>query len=266
MIKAPLRDLPQTTLECLAAWQAEVNGAGDFGARVEAAEQEFTRRRVQAPFRPVLLELASMCSGAQRCMYCEDGCADEVEHHHPKAFYPDLVFAWANFLFACARCNRRKSARFPLFSPSLEVVEITRARDAKPAPPPEGTPVLLDPRKDDPLAYLRLDLRDTFTFRPIAAKGTTAHARAEWTLRVLGLNERDELIRHRRTVYESLLSHLHRAAAAKRDLRRVRELDRIRGAILGLSCGFVWLEMKRRRGEVPDVDAAFKAVPQALSW
>ena len=136
-----------------------------------------------------------MCSGARRCMYCEDGCADEVEHHHPKAFYPDLVFAWANFLFACARCNRRKSARFPLFSPSMDIVEITRARDATPAPPPEGTPVLLDPRKDDPLAYLRLDLRDTFTFRPIAAKGTTAHARAEWTLRVLGLNERDELIR-----------------------------------------------------------------------
>ena len=145
-------------------------------------------------------------------------------------------------------------------------MELTRARDAKPTPPPDGTPVLLDPRKDDPLAYLRLDLRDTFTFRPTAAKGTTAYTRAEWTLRVLGLNERDELIRQRRTVYESHLSHLHRAAAAKRDLRRVVELDRIRGAILGLSCGFVWLEMKRRRGEVADVDAAFTAVPQALGW
>lgn len=267
MIKVSVTAPPVATLESLKAWQAEVDAAGDHAARVKAAELTFARRRAQAPFRPVLAALKSMCSGAQRCMYCEDSCGDEVEHHYPKAFYPGLVFAWENFLFACARCNRRKSTRFPLFSPSPPaVVELTRAGLGGAVPPPSGASVLLDPRKDDPLAYFRLDLRDTFTFRIVAPKGTPDHLRADFTLRVLDLNERDELLRQRRTIYESHLSHLHRGAAARRDPERNQEFARIRDAVRGMSCGVVWLEMKRQRGEIAEVGAAFQEVPDAASW
>jgi 5-methylcytosine-specific restriction endonuclease McrA len=267
MIKISVTAPPAETLESLKTWQAEVDAAGGHAERVKAAELAFARRRTQAPFRPVLAALQTMCSGAQRCMYCEDSCGDEVEHHHPKAFYPGLVFAWENFLFACARCNRRKSTRFPLFSPSPPaVVELTRGGPGGLVPPPSGTSVLLDPRKDDPLAYFRLDLRDTFRFHIIAPKGTPDHLRADFTLRVLGLNERDELPRQRRAIYESHLSHLHRAAAARRDPEWSQKLTRIRDAVRGMSCGVVWLEMKRQQGVIAEVGAAFRKVPEAASW
>jgi hypothetical protein len=266
MIKVEGTDLPEATLDSLKAWQAEVDAAGDHAARVKAAEGEFSRRRAQAPFRPVIAALKAMCSGAERCMYCEDGCGDEVEHHHPKAFYPGLVFAWENFLFACARCNRRKSTRFPLFSPSPPTVLPLSGRTLSGLAPPPGASVLLDPRKDDPLAYFRLDLRDTFRFREVAPKGTPDRLRAEWTLSVLGLNERDELLKLRRVIYESHLSHLHRAAAARRDPERSHEIAKIRGAVRGLSCGVVWLEMKRQQGVIAEVGAAFRDCPEAASW
>lgn len=194
MIRASVATLPDATITDLLTWQGEVDGAGDYAARIEAAEVEFKRRRPQVPFRPVITALTAMCSGSQRCMYCEDNCADEVEHHHPKALYPELVFAWANFLFACARCNRRKSTRFPLFAPAAPtIVTFARVNAKQPLPPPAGTSVLLDPRRDDPHAFLRLDLRDTFQLRPTAPKGSVEHIRATKTVEVLGLNDRDEL-------------------------------------------------------------------------
>ncbi len=267
MIRASVATLPDATLTDLLTWQGEVDGAGDYAARIEAAEVEFKRRRPQAPFRPVISALTAMCSGSQRCMYCEDNCADEVEHHHPKALYPELVFAWANFLFACSRCNRRKSTRFPLFAPSPPtIVTFVPVNAKQPLPPPAGISVLLDPRRDDPHAFLRLDLRDTFQFRAAAAKGSVEHLRASKTIEVLGLNDRSELRKHREAVYESHLSHLHRAAAARRDPARVAEVTRIRNAVHGLSCGIVWFEMKRRRSEISEVGAAFAAIPEALDW
>jgi uncharacterized protein (TIGR02646 family) len=267
MIKAPLAPLADETLADLQTWQGEVDGAGDYAARIEAAEAQFKRRRPQVPFRPVLVALAAMCSGSRRCMYCEDNCADEVEHYRPKALYPELVFAWTNYLFACASCNRRKSTKFPLFATgSSSVVTFARVNTKQPFPPPVGTSVLLDPRQDDPLAFLRLDLVDTFRFRAVAPKGTVEHVRATKTIEVLGLNERDELPKGRRAIYESHVSHLHRAAAARRDPSRSAEVARVRAAVQQLSCGIVWHEMKRRRDDVPEVRAAFAELPEALGW
>ena len=47
-------------------------------------------------------------------MYCEDSVADEVEHFRPKDLYPDVVFAWRNYLYACGQCNGGKNNRFSI--------------------------------------------------------------------------------------------------------------------------------------------------------
>lgn len=267
MIRATGAPLDDATIKQLKAWQQGVDDAGDYAARVRAAEQEFTRRRPQSGFRPVIDALIAMCTGRRRCMYCEDSCAEQVEHHHPKAYYPELVFAWSNFLFACSGCNGRKSSTFPLFSPAAPtVVEFSHKGDDERSPPPAGTSVLLDPRQDDPQNFFRLDLRGTFKLNIVPTPGSHEHLRAERTLRVLKLNHRDELLKHRRDIYESQLSHLHRAASARQDPARSTEVERIKLAVQGLSCGVVWREMKRQREVHPELVRAFGAIPEALDW
>ena len=67
-------------------------------------------------FRKVRESLTRMCSGAQRCVYCEDSVGDEVEHIEPKDLYPCLVFLWTNYVYACGRCNGGKSNKFAVVS------------------------------------------------------------------------------------------------------------------------------------------------------
>jgi len=72
-------------------------------------------------------------------MYCEDSAAVEVEHHHPKAHYPELAFAWENYLYACGPCNRPKNSKFAIFSQTGKPVLIFRkAKDPFKPPPLAG--------------------------------------------------------------------------------------------------------------------------------
>ena len=57
--------------------------------------------------------LALMCSGNQRCMYCEDSFADEIEHRRPKNLYPQQTFDWDNMLYSCGPCNGPKTTNLP---------------------------------------------------------------------------------------------------------------------------------------------------------
>jgi len=59
----------------------------------------------------------------------EDAPADEVEHHSPKDLYPELVFVWRNYLYACGPCNRRKNNHFSIIDIQTEaLVDVSRAR------------------------------------------------------------------------------------------------------------------------------------------
>lgn len=164
----------------LATWQAEVDASRrSYAAHIRVAEEKFTRRRTQLAFAPVTALLRAMCSGVTRCMYCQDSGGVDVEHHRPKAWYPGLVFAWANFLLVCTRCNRKKSSRFPLFHPKPRSVHaLTRKKGVAPRRPPAAAPVLLNPRVDDPSAYLKLDLTSTFWFVELGACDSVPWLRA----------------------------------------------------------------------------------------
>ena len=47
------------------------------------------------------------------CAYCEERCRGEVDHFRPKSRYPDLVYSWDNWLFACHDCNHAKRETWP---------------------------------------------------------------------------------------------------------------------------------------------------------
>lgn len=47
------------------------------------------------------------------CGYCEELCPGEIDHFQPKRRFPELVYAWSNWILSCSRCNRLKGDKWP---------------------------------------------------------------------------------------------------------------------------------------------------------
>lgn len=269
MTRTPEVPLSLESTIALREYQAEVDGEASYALRVEAAASRFAsrNRRGNRVFDEVKATLDLMCAGARRCMYCEDSAADEVEHHHPKALYPELVFAWGNYLYACGPCNGPKNSRFGVVEADGRIVDTTRARGGAIVPPPAGESALLNPRAEDPLEFVMLDIAgDTFLFVPIAMAGTSAYARAEYTIALLHLNERDYLPVARREAYESYRARL-REYAEERDAGASAAVLRRRVAALArMQHPSVWQEMKRQRTAIGELRGLFGRVPEAVEW
>lgn len=268
MIKVD-HDLPARNRATLARWQKEIGRLPTYEARVEEAKKTWTRRNTKQnrTFEVIKGALTEMCSGARRCCYCEDSCADEVEHVKPKSLYPDLAYAWHNYLYACGRCNGQKNAKFAVFPGTDDACRVvTRKRNAPVVPPTPGEPVLLDPRSDNPLDFLELGLRDTFYFLPIAMPQSREFRRADYTIMTLGLNIRDELVAARREAFESYRARLSEYVSGQEQGKTARYLQRQIRALQAMQHPFVWAEMKRSSGRRQDLEVLFKAVPAAFKW
>ncbi|HZH78037.1 MAG TPA: hypothetical protein VEY88_18560 [Archangium sp.] len=262
MIRVQPLELPTEALAKLMELQRELDSLPTYAQRVSAAIEQWPSRRQRKVFDLVKEVLGKMCSGPGRCMFCEDNGACQIEHFRPKSLYPGLVYAWVNYLFACGQCNAPKSNRFAIFSASGEVLELVR-----PASEPESGPsVLLDPRQDDPMDYLWLDLSDTFLFKPIHAAGTPDHSRAEVTVRWLGLNDRDELVEARRSAYANYLALFEQYATRKRSNADPQAIERPRKAIERSPHITVWREMQRQQQTRDELRALFAEAPEALKW
>ena len=263
-----LRDpgLDAETAQGLDAYQAEVDGAGDYAARVEAGGSLFSRynHRRNRVFGDVRRTLEDMCFGVQRCGYCEDSVGDEIEHIRPKSLYPERTFAWENYLLSCGRCNRAKGGNFSVLDGG-GLVNVARRPGAPVLEPTPGTPALIDPRREDPLAFLVLEIEDTFRFRPRENLGSADETRAEYTIDLLKLN-RDGLLRARRQAcghYRARLveyRHDRNAGASAGALATSRE------AIRTCDHPTVWREMQHQWDDVPALRDLFTEVPEALEW
>ena len=269
MIRLPNTELPEPAAQQLKTWQAEIDAEPDYAVRVALADRQFDNRNrpTNATFRTVRDTLATMCCGAQRCAYCEDAPADEVEHVLPKSLYPEAVFAWSNYTYACGPCNGPKNNQFAVFrAADGEFQEVTRQRNAPVIPPEPGTPVLINPREDNPLEFLQLDLFGTFFFVELPELNTSEYLRAKYTKDVLRLNARPYLAQARRSAYTSFRARL-REYIAERDAgcaedRREELIDGIRR----MHHPTVWAEMKRQRAMIPELEALFAQAPEALDW
>ena len=270
MIRVVDPGLDIATLTRLQSYQSEVDGSGAYPMRVEAAARMYGAhaRNDRSPFREVRTILRGMCSGVERCMYCEDAPANEVEHVRPKSLYPELAFRWENFLFACGPCNGPKGNRFRLFVPpgAASEHEAARVGGSPVIAPPAGDSLLLDPRVDDPLEFFSLDLVGTFLFVGRHPLGSRERRRAEYTLDLLGLNRRDVLVRARRTAFHHLRNAL-RSYVADRD-SKVAPADLAAHAetVRNTSHATVWAEMKRQHTKIGKLSELFAAAPEALAW
>nr|WP_211193998.1 hypothetical protein [Pyxidicoccus fallax] len=261
--------MPADALASLADYQRDVDAQPDYAARVTHAKERFRALNTKGnrTFDSVKATLTKMSSGARRCAYCEDSAADEVEHIRPKALYPELVFAWTNYLYACGPCNGPKNNHFAVFAEGTGVLtNVARARNAPIVPPIAGKPVFIDPRVEDPTEYLSLDLADTFFFTPRAKPGSVEHERAGYTIRELQLNIRDWLPQARRSAYLDYLAHLKVYARDKAEGLPQAHLDRLAEDIRTRQHPTVWFEMKRQHALLPELTLLFSRAPEALTW
>ena len=268
MIKLRSARLPSTVKQQLASYQRQIDALPSYVARVYAAKDKFEQynKPNNSTFKQVRQTLEKMCAGIRHCCYCEDSVADEVEHIYPKDLYPEKVFVWSNYAYACGQCNGPKGNHFALISPKGVLTDIARSRNDPVTPPPKGKAALLNPRTEDAFDFLELDLVNTFYFHVIDGLSLKDAQRAKYTLDILRLNKRDYLVKRRRRAYQSYRNDLE-AYIQHRDNHESPQLLKMRIAQLRmLGHPTVWREMKRQYQDIPELKALFDNAPEALQW
>jgi hypothetical protein len=190
-----------------------------------------------------------------------------VEHIKPKHLYPSEVFVWENYLYACGPCNGPKNNKFAVFNPSTgAIMHITRQFVVTATEPPIGDPVLIDPRREDPLHFFELDLRDTFQFVPAFGLSARERERAIYTRSVLRLNERDLLVQARRSAYGSYIARLKEYISEKMKDAPAQRLDLYIDGLRRMGHPTVWKEIQRQQDRIDDLSSLFQQAPEAMEW
>jgi uncharacterized protein (TIGR02646 family) len=253
-------------------WQQTVSSVDVFAAKVNSAKSTFSNKnkKTNPTFKHVRERLDEQCHGARRCGYCEDSMADEVEHIWPKNFYPDRVFDWSNYLYACGPCNGPKNNQFAIQVAANEL-HLNLDPLYKTEPPPDGTPLLIDPRNEPSHDYFLLDLI-TFAFKPKPNLQPFETIRAEYTIKVLNLNSRDALLKAREIAFSNYCARLSAYIRSRDNGLPLEKLDQIKQNLLSEGHPFVWFEMKRAftTNSIPKIHCSlkddFNLAPETLSW
>ncbi len=255
----------RATSKALLTCQAEIDTAGNYEEQVRAATQLWPLRARGSAFRQVRAGLAKMCTGSQRCCWCEDSAATDIEHIWPKSLYPERTFRWENYLLACAGCNRHKGSQFAVFA-GEKVVDVSRRPGDPILPPASGAVVVVDPRVEDPLEYFDLEIVDTFLFLSCEGLSQADEQRAEYTIDLLKLN-REHLWVARGEAYSAYRARLVEYWHKKRErTASARDLAQLASAIVESAHPTVWREMQRQRTKIREIETLFDDVPEALHW
>lgn len=293
MILLNSENLTVATANHLRLMQADINGKATFSEQAERASSLWNGKSGTVSggkaFTEIKEMLIEMCVGVEICNYCENNEATDIEHIYPKSHFPEKAFVWENYLLACKICNSTyKLDKFRVFSPanSNHSVEVLRG-GGKPA---TDDSVLLNPRVEDPMDYLILDIRGT-TFRFVAIPNLDERntEKANYTIDLLGLNDRDALVEGRRAAGRYYISRLEKYVRLKEatdfaalesivtdlDLldtqapfaaEQSRLLDAVKKEILHYSHPTIWKELLRQRDHLPKTNNLLNQAPEALTW
>lgn len=280
MIKLQDQSLSSLSLSQLKKHADDVTFDKD-GSKRAYSEQVERAKAIWKPrnkaFTEIEDKLITMCPGTRRCCYCEDAMGTDVEHFRPKSLFPELAFEWKNYLLACSACNSvAKRDKFSIFDASDSKLDITRKLGDPVVPPMSGDDVLINPRFEDPLDYLRIDLIRTFHFQPKRDLSARDHIRAEYTIDLLQLNTRVELVDWRRQACKAFVGWVD--TYSRKKLRGGAELANHEADLKSYSHIAVWEEMKRtysnrdsrwsrlksRYSIIQELDEIFTSVPETL--
>lgn len=269
MIRLPNINLPPNIALSLNTYQEIVNRCATYQEQVEKASALFKQCNTinNQTFKVVREKLAEMCCGARRCCYCEDSYADEIEHIKPKSLYPDVSFAWDNYLYACGPCNGPKNNNFKIYNPvTMATIDVTRKKGDPVVPPICGEMLLINPKIEDPLEYMSVDIIDTFYFVPRHSPGTIAYEKAKYTIDLLNLNNRDSLVVARKNAYFTYRARLYEYREKKMKNSSAEELNKLVDNLKKIDHPTIWAEIKRQKNYVTDLLSLFNSIPEALTW
>jgi len=271
MIQLPPIAISDALQKKLEQCQKTIDDLPSYSDRVEKGKTSWARAsQIKKDIKPYLMQ---MTGALRRCHYCEDSYADEIEHFQPKDLYPEFTFSWENLLYACGpwargQCNGPKNNQFSIFTDgSSQPIDITRKRHNLIEEPPVGEIVLINPRRENPLDYLFLDLVDTFYFVPYSDDpNSKAYIRAEYTIDLMNLNKRDALVTARRVVFGDYRARLNEYIHSKKQNVSRADLDAMKDEIKRKPHQAVWQEMKRQHCSHPVLKELFDEIPEALGW
>ncbi len=275
MIQLPNVTISQIVLDKLKEYQDDIDGNTTFATKSARAKSSFKSKntRRNATFNAVKEGLTKMCSGARRCVYCEDSVGDEVEHIRPKDFFPEMCFVWENYVYACGNCNSPKNNKFALFrDDNGDFYEVNLHIGIE---PPKGKDAMINPRNENPMDYCILDLSGTFKFVVIPTLHPNDKKKAEYTFEtVLNLNEppREFLRQAREEAYEDYKARLEKYNNERKGNNNQTKLDKMIEGIKQKQHPTVWKEMQRyyRENWLKPIDeelhSLFEECSEALDW
>lgn len=270
MIKLIDKGLSDNAKAKLVEYQNNVDSKAEFALRVAEAKVKFSsyNKKGNATFDEVKTQLTEMCCGSERCSYCEDSKADEVEHINPKDWYPEKCFEWQNYCYACGPCNGPKNNKFAIFKNSDgSYLELIRRRNAPVIPPIPGESVLINPRTENPLAFIYLDIKNTFFFVPLEEdKNTKDYIRSQYTIDILGLNSRSYLVKARRNAFGNFKARIKEYITERDKGTTDEQLNEMIKQIKGEHHQTVLHEMIRQKNSSNILKNLFDQAPEAEEW
>lgn len=189
----------------------------------------------------------------EKCCYCENkipkkGHSKAVEHFVPKAVVKKLTNDWSNLLLACAQCNGKKSDKFPLElfktdDPEATVIYLKEVKDLK-----KGTPLLIDPSREDPEKHLDFicNIANPF-FGLIKIKNKSR--KGDFSIKTIGLYDTHYTNIHRDYIRDKLFHIFNRFTNAidNNDGETIescksefRQISKANYRLAGLARAFVW--------------------------
>lgn len=273
MIQLENQAITPYSIRFLAKKQAKINALPNFADRVALAKSSWkSKKRDSTAFTEIVAKLETISPGPIRCVYCEDSRADEIEHIDPKNFFPGKTFVWENYCYACGPCNGPKNDQCAVYR-TVDNQKVNHDAFVN-GQPPVGTSVLINPRTENPMDFLKLSLQE-FVFRPLNTDPTTrSHKRALYTIDILSLNERDELVEQRENHFTTFASLLKNYAESLGDVNSATQRVNWKKSIIRLPHRTVWKEIQRQYTDLnpdgtfvfPDLHSYFTAAPEALNW
>lgn len=256
-----LRSRPLQTMwqRWLDRWTMELVSEPDLQRRVELARRTWSSRSSTKTLRATRDVLREAGPGQERCTWCEDNRAEDIDHVRPKSVFPHRCYDFNNHVGACAGCNREKGDRAAVVSPDGGVRPL-------PAPVHSGQGyqlALIDPRSEEPSRWLTVDL-ETGILAARPRLEPTERARARYTIDALGLNQR-RLPQARRVAVGNYRARLERYISTRDRGAPLAELEQHRVELTRLDHPTVWDEM-RRQANHPLLEGVFERAPEALNW
>jgi len=297
MLKIISSTISPTTQTHLNNQQADIDGQVSYKEQVKRAATLWNGKEGSISKRAAFLEIKAKLTdnaiGKHYCGYCEHNEHSDIEHIYPKGLYPNKAFVWENYMWACKKCNSGlKLDKFKIFNSlgSSNIQDITPPHNPRTyIQPLNEDSVFINPRVDDPLDFLFLDLKSGVLVTHPSLTVTRDIERANYTLELLEIDAREGLLEARTVARKRFISSLKRYIIAKNansfaeleecmeELQPVEFLNSlefektktclsIQKDITTRNHPTVWKEMQRQVLSFSKLNQLFLQAPEALEW